>query len=597
MPFKPTLLALSLFVSNAAFSEQSDLNQVVDLNYGVALFEMYQGDYQAALSAFAIAEYKGAIKHQGVSPQLVKAGVMLSYGLKQNAAEVFNQLIDNQQQDIAAKAWFYVAKQAFVETDMMTAQNALSKVEALLLTPEENQEFIYLKGRLALMQNNEAEFLASFNSLSEEQPFYAFLAHNYLLYQIENGQLPNSIAPLPIEATEEQTALWDRSHLALGFAHLAHGNAELAKSLFLQFGAESPWLGSALVGYGASLTALGEHQQAERVFSNLIAKGQYDIATQQAYLGKGHSLVEQQKLEQAVGYLAQSIAQFNDFENQLQNQLNSINDLAWVKQNLLSEKPFVTINHVVTDVIVDQGFVQQINQYQELHSLLEQFAKQQSQLNSFKSLAQEKQARQQRQLASIDLTQLEEQINLLSQGEQVLADYLKTAFAARSGLGDEQMLALENRVAQASEKLALLQQAGKSTAQQEMRLQRLKGVLIWLQDYEFDQNFAVIQAEHKQLKQQLDALKTQYQSLQTSSQQVHNNQSDLARVEKVSALIAENNRNTHYLLSELETRFQAQLDGALKEQQNVLLQHKLQLQLMQVAVQEQLMRESEQEAL
>lgn len=597
MSFKPTLVALSLLFSSAAFAEESALNHVVDLDYGVALFEMYQGDYQAALTAFAIAEQKGVIKHHGVSPQLVKAGVMLSYGLKQNAAQVFNQLIDNQQQDIAAKAWFYVAKQAFVESDMITAQNALAKVEALLLTPEENQEFIYLKGRLALMQNNESDFLTSFNSLADSDPLHAFLAHNYLLYQIENGQLPSSIASLPIDATPEQIALSDRSHLALGFAHLTRGNAELAKSLFLQFGAESPWLGSALVGYGASLTALGEHQQAERVFNNLIAQGAYDIATQQAYLGKGHSLVEQNKLAQALDYLGQAINQFSQFESQLTNQQENINNLNWVKQNLLSEKPFNSINYVATDVVVEQGFQQQISQYQELHDLLEQFAKQQSQLNSFKSLAQEKQHRQQRQLESIDLNKLAAQITMLSQGEQVLADYLSSAKAARSGLGDEQMLALENRLAQANEKLALLQQAGKSTAQQEMRLKRLKGVLIWLQDYEFDQNFAVIQAEHKLLQQQLAQLKAQYQSLQTASEKVQNKQTDLARIENVAALIDKNNVSTRHLLSELELNFQAQLASALKQQQQILKQHKLQLQLMQVAVQEQLMQQPEQEAL
>ena len=65
-----------------------------DPAYGVALYEYYQGNAFEALTRLNVAAAEGGIDGHGDHPALVEGGLMLSYGMTQEAGALFRALLD-----------------------------------------------------------------------------------------------------------------------------------------------------------------------------------------------------------------------------------------------------------------------------------------------------------------------------------------------------------------------------------------------------------------------------------------------------------------------------------------------------------------------
>ncbi|NNL57426.1 MAG: hypothetical protein HKO71_06715 [Pseudomonadales bacterium] len=65
-----------------------------DLDYGVALYDYFQQDYFNALSELLIAEKTGSIKHHTDFAKVLRGGIHLSYGMEEEARNIFYQIIE-----------------------------------------------------------------------------------------------------------------------------------------------------------------------------------------------------------------------------------------------------------------------------------------------------------------------------------------------------------------------------------------------------------------------------------------------------------------------------------------------------------------------
>ncbi|MBT8149517.1 MAG: hypothetical protein KJO24_06265, partial [Gammaproteobacteria bacterium] len=78
----------------AAASAGKKYNAVQDLDYGVALYDYFQQDYFNALSELLIAEKTGSIKHHTDFAKVLRGGIHLSYGMEEEARNIFYQIIE-----------------------------------------------------------------------------------------------------------------------------------------------------------------------------------------------------------------------------------------------------------------------------------------------------------------------------------------------------------------------------------------------------------------------------------------------------------------------------------------------------------------------
>ncbi|WP_026179867.1 hypothetical protein [Hahella ganghwensis] len=202
---------LAALVSLGVKAEAPPPTRANDLAYGEVLFSFYQQDYFKSLTDLAIAEVRGGIRGHGAHPEVLKGGMMLSYGMIGPAERIFNQLLaipaEGQPEDqesvglvdkdhsadeegldvenglaldnvlaqesgldqeskkessesapdevyvspvVRMQAWFYLSKVHYLRRNWEKAQSSLAQVDFELLEdewPERLEEYYYLKAQ------------------------------------------------------------------------------------------------------------------------------------------------------------------------------------------------------------------------------------------------------------------------------------------------------------------------------------------------------------------------------------------------------------------------------------------------------------------
>ncbi|MCO7223237.1 lipopolysaccharide assembly protein LapB [Pleionea sp. CnH1-48] len=204
---------------------EQNVSSTDDLEWGNVLFEYYQKDYFNALIEY---EYAHAISNPTANSefgQLVKGGMMLSYGLADESHSVFQSLLnkDNLEPQVRNSAWYYLANLHYHKSDIPNASEAMQKIAGEV--PEHlHTDYHYL----ATLINNAGNHLAGteqiLDSLSVEHPNYAYVLFNFAISQFKAGNVESaaqhlqSVAALS-RSNEELSLLADRAR---------HGLAQIA---------------------------------------------------------------------------------------------------------------------------------------------------------------------------------------------------------------------------------------------------------------------------------------------------------------------------------------------------------------------------------
>ena len=94
-PNYPVAIAASLLltVCAPASAGQQDGFKVEDPHYGEVLFHFYQQEYFTALTDLVVSQDFGRLSHHGPEAELLKGGLLLSWGQHEKAGEIFEQLL------------------------------------------------------------------------------------------------------------------------------------------------------------------------------------------------------------------------------------------------------------------------------------------------------------------------------------------------------------------------------------------------------------------------------------------------------------------------------------------------------------------------
>jgi tetratricopeptide (TPR) repeat protein len=241
--------------------------RVKDLKYGVVLFEFYQQKYFDTLVEFEYASEKGGILNHGSYPDVLKGGVSLSYGLDEQANDIFASVLAmNTIPEIQNRAWYYLAKMLYLRGDIQQSATTLSNIHGTM-PGDINQEYRYLAAliNIRLGYYEEARIIsANFDKDSRYAPYLYFNLGVTLGKQKDYAtaiEILNKAAAFS-DTDENLRRLADRSHMAIAHLYDEEGKEYSVLEHISHVSTTGVYSNRALLGAGWLAVNSGDYQKA-----------------------------------------------------------------------------------------------------------------------------------------------------------------------------------------------------------------------------------------------------------------------------------------------------------------------------------------------
>ncbi len=313
--------------AGAASAQSAPVRGIVveDLPYGHVLYEYYKEDYFGALTRLLVEEDFGRIDDNAAEAELLRGGLLLSFGLHREARPIFENLLAGKveptlvkgdevllsEQQIRDRAWFFLGKALFQRDYFDDAIDALKRCGDYLpdnLAAE--RRALLSQSYLESGQFGNAERLVV--EWDTDDDFQGYALYNLGVALIRTDRLEEavpylqSIVDYPAESEEEQS-LRDRANLAMGFGWLRKQQGAPARAALEQVRLTGPFSDSALLGYGWAAAADGDYRSALVPWLELRDRESVDPAYQEALLAIPYAYRKLQANRQAADSYDQAI--------------------------------------------------------------------------------------------------------------------------------------------------------------------------------------------------------------------------------------------------------------------------------------------------
>ena len=306
-------IAIFLTAGSASAATPGEPREVRNPFYGEVLFNFYQQKYFSALSHLMTDQHFGRLGQDTDDAELLRGGMLLSYGQHVEAGRIFEQLIERGAPPaVRDRVWFYLAKIRYQRGYLAEAEQALARIEGKLPGELEDERLILhaflLMGRQEFRQA--ADLLAGMHSKSD---WAHYGRYNLGVALIKAGETDKGVALLeqvgntPVKG-EELDALRDKANLALGFTYLQGGWPDLARTYLERVRLNGLLSNKALLGMGWALSARDQQESALVHWTELQDRNRLDAAVQESLLAVPYALGKLgayqrslEKYEEAIG--------------------------------------------------------------------------------------------------------------------------------------------------------------------------------------------------------------------------------------------------------------------------------------------------------
>ena len=280
-------LAAAALVAGAARADEPHV--VKDPYFGEVLFYFFQEDYFSALTRLMAAQHFARVPHHGEEAELLRGGMLLSYGLHQEAGRIFQALIDaGAPPPVRDRAWFYLAKVRYQRGYAAEAEDAIARVRGPLPGDLEDERLV-LHAVLLLRRQQYPEAIAMLRRASSRSAWAAYGRYNLGVALVQAGQRDAGVELLDEigrgEArSEELSALRDKANVALAYAFLQNGAPARAEPYLERVRLSGLLSNKALLGLGWSHAALNQYEKALAPWMELADRPMEDTAVQESLL-------------------------------------------------------------------------------------------------------------------------------------------------------------------------------------------------------------------------------------------------------------------------------------------------------------------------
>lgn len=484
------------------------LHPVLDPHYGDVLFEFYQGRYFPAITKLEASQVFGRMQHHVDDAEILRGGLLLSYGLHKQAGDVFEALLARgAPPSVRDRAWYFLAKVRYQRGLMPEASQALGRIEHRLPAPlEDDRRLLQANVLMALGDNAGASRILAPISGPRSDDLYA--RFNLGVALIRGGDVAHGTTILDdlgrqTMPDEESRALRDKANVALGFAALKAGKAQDARTWLQRVRLQGIQANAALLGFGWAADALGSPKLALVPWVELAGRDSSDSAVLEAQLAVPYAYAELHADAQALKRYEAAIANFETEDANVDATIAAIREGKLV-EGLMARNPgeemgwFQTFRDVplmpharlLTPVIAGNEFQEAFKNYRDLQFLAHNLAEWHENLGVYGDmLATRRQAfadrvpkiRAQQEASGLDFAHLQ-------QRSDDNAAALKQAEDAADGaaFADANERELQLRLARVTATLSSLPaDADPGLVDARERLRRVAGALAWQLAHEY----------------------------------------------------------------------------------------------------------------
>ncbi|MET3106247.1 hypothetical protein AAKU67_000728 [Oxalobacteraceae bacterium GrIS 2.11] len=318
-------------------------HEIKDPYYGETLFQFFQDHYFSTLTGLMVSQHFERIGHHAEEAEVLRGGILLSYGMHREAGDVFERLIDiGAAPATRDRAWFYLAKIRYQRGYLPEAEAALKHI-GNDLPPDLQEERGLLQANVLMARSDYAAALEILQPMEATALDPTYVRYNLGIALMKTGSSERGIAMLdqvgiaPAE-DEEHRALRDRANLALGFSALADNNNLQARSYFERIRLKSAQANKALLGMGWSSVSDKEFKQALVPWMELAQRDDNDTAELEAKLAVPYAYAELGALGQSAKLYNDAITDFSKEDTDLNESISAIKSGKLVDA-LISENP------------------------------------------------------------------------------------------------------------------------------------------------------------------------------------------------------------------------------------------------------------------
>ncbi len=337
-PLRRVALALALAAAGtfavAAPPQATDEKGVVvqDPHYGDTLFHFYKDRYFTAVTTLMASQHFGRVAKHADEAEVLRGGLLLSYGLHKEAGEIFANLIDRgAPPSVRDRAWFFLAKIRYQRGFYAQAEEAIGKIGDKLPKDLEEERGL-LHANLLLARADYAGAAALLNGyLADKKDPSFFTRYNLGVALIRSGDtergsaLLEALGKTPAE-NEEQRTLRDKANVALGFAALQDNHPEVARTVLERVRLQSLQSNKALLGFGWASATLKEPKKALVPWMELLDRDASDSAVLEARIAVPYAYAELGAYGQALERYNDAIAMFERETTQLDQSIAAIRE-------------------------------------------------------------------------------------------------------------------------------------------------------------------------------------------------------------------------------------------------------------------------------
>jgi hypothetical protein len=259
--------------------------EVKALHYGDTLFEFFQERHFSALTGLMVSQHFARVAPHDDDAEVLRGGLLLSYGLHEEAGDVFALLIENNAAPaVRDRAWYHLAKIRYQRGLPGPAEEALARIENPLRGALEEERRL-LQAQLLMGRADHAGAAALLDSLPKERSVFA--RYNLGVALVKAGDFARGSKLLDEiglqgAATEEQRSLRDRANVALGFGALQNKQPADARRYLQRVRLDGLHASKALLGFGWAAQELGEPRSALVPWNELLQRPLSDPAVLEA---------------------------------------------------------------------------------------------------------------------------------------------------------------------------------------------------------------------------------------------------------------------------------------------------------------------------
>ena len=300
------------------------------LHYGDTLFHFFQDKHFSAITGLMTSQHFGRLAPHGDEAEVLRGGLLLSYGVHGEAGQIFASLIEKgAAPSVRDRAWFYLAKIRYQRGFNADAETALARIEGRLPTALAEERGL-LHAQLLMARNDFAGAAQVLGALTTDpkkaSPFARF---NLGVALVKSGDtargsaLLDEIGRAPAD-NEEQRSLRDRANLALGVAALQEQRAEDARRLLERVRLNSAHANKALLGFGWAAAAQKQPERALVSWNELASRDGSDAAVLEARIAVPFAHAEMGAFGQSLELYESAVGEFDSENRRLDASIGAI---------------------------------------------------------------------------------------------------------------------------------------------------------------------------------------------------------------------------------------------------------------------------------